>query len=65
MIASLTSMPRTAPAQAAAADGARLSVVSSALRVEAASQAENRHGIEHNGNWIEGPAMGSEDAAVA
>ena len=54
-----------APAQAAAADGARLSVVLSALRVEAASQAENRHGIEHNGNSIEGPAMGSEDAAVA
>jgi hypothetical protein len=53
-----------APAQAAAADGARLSFVSRHLAVEAASQAENRHGIEHNSNWIEGPAMGSEGAAV-
>ena len=50
-----------APAQAAAADGARLSFVSRRLSVEA----ENRHGIEHYSNWIEGPAMGSEDAAVA
>ena len=49
-----------APAQAAAAEGARLSFVPSCLPVEA----ENRHGIERNPNWIEGPAMGSEDAAV-
>jgi len=56
--------PSMAPAQAAAAAGARLSFVSSALRVEAASPAKTRHGIELNPNWIEGPAMGSEDAAV-
>ena len=53
-----------APAQAAAADGARLPFASSRLWVEAAPRAENRHGVEQNSNWIEGPAMGSEDAAV-
>ena len=50
-----------APPQAAA-EGARLSFVSSG---EATPWAENRHGLEQNPNWIEGPGMGSEDAAVA
>ena len=54
-----------APAQAAAAEGARLSFVSGCLWVEAGSQAAHRHGIDRNPNWIAGPAMGSEDAAVA
>ena len=53
-----------APALAAAADGARLSFVSSRLWLEAAPRAENRHGVGQNPNWIEGPVMGSEDAAV-
>ena len=55
------SRPRKAPAQAAA-EGARLSFASSG---KAAPRAENRHSVEQNRNWIEGPGMGSEDAAVA
>jgi hypothetical protein len=59
------SMPRTAPAQAAVADGVHRSLAPVGLRPEAALNVEYRCGFEQTPNWIDAPRMGSEGVAVA
>jgi hypothetical protein len=64
MCAMQTSMPRTAPAKAAVADGIRLSEDSADIRPGVALHAEYRLEFEQFRNQSDTPGMGSEGAMV-
>jgi hypothetical protein len=59
-----TSMPRTAPAKAAVADGIGLSAIPADMLPGTALNAEYRLGMERFGKRSTATGMGSEGAAV-